>query len=72
MNKCMKTITITDDVYEALRIRKGHKSFSEVIRELLKRASSGNAWIDEIFGSARDIDVNAIVEARRTWRTRSY
>jgi len=45
-----KTITISDDVYyELLRI-KGNKSFSEVLRELL-REREGNAHIlKRIFG----------------------
>jgi len=68
----MKTITITDDVYEELRRIKGRKSFSKVIKELLKKSRRGNEWIDEVFGSIKDIDVDAVREARKSWKTRTY
>ncbi|WP_297506034.1 antitoxin VapB family protein [Thermococcus sp.] len=46
----VKTLTIADDVYEELSRIKGNRSFSEVLRELL-REKRGNAHvINRIFG----------------------
>ncbi len=47
--KCMvKTITISDDVYEELLKIKGNKSFSEVIRELLRE--NNKKYVLKFFG----------------------
>jgi len=44
----VKTITISDDVYEELLKIKGNKSFSEVIRELLRE--NNKKYVLKFFG----------------------
>ncbi len=57
LNKCIrifmeKTITVSDDVYrEPLKI-KSHRSFSEILREMIKR--EGNLKTLEIGFGTRD------------------
>jgi|Deesub1362A_J573_1020465.scaffolds.fasta_scaffold07888_3 predicted CopG family antitoxin len=46
----VKTVTIADDVYEELLRIKGKRSFSEVIRELLKIREGNAKALIKIFG----------------------
>ncbi|MBO8182315.1 MAG: antitoxin VapB family protein [Archaeoglobus sp.] len=46
----VKTVTIADDVYEELVRIKGKRSFSEVIRELLKSREGNAKALVKIFG----------------------
>jgi predicted CopG family antitoxin len=46
----VKTVTIADDVYEELVRIKGDRSFSEVIRELLKSRKGNTDALVKIFG----------------------
>ncbi|WP_290596982.1 MULTISPECIES: antitoxin VapB family protein [unclassified Archaeoglobus] len=46
----VKTVTIADDVYEELVRIKGNRSFSEVIRELLKSRKGNTDALVKIFG----------------------
>jgi predicted CopG family antitoxin len=46
----VKTVTIADDVYEELVRIKGDRSFSEVIRELLKSRKGNTDALMKIFG----------------------
>ncbi|RLI75881.1 antitoxin [Archaeoglobales archaeon] len=46
----VKTVTIADDVYEELIRIKGNRSFSEVIRELLKSRKGNAEALMKIFG----------------------
>ncbi|MDI3502622.1 MAG: hypothetical protein PWR13_822 [Archaeoglobi archaeon] len=46
----VKTITIADDVYEELVKMKGSKSFSEVIRELLKKRKGNSDVLIKMLG----------------------
>ncbi len=46
----MKTVTIADDVYEELLRIKRDRSFSEVIRELLKSRKGNAEALVKIFG----------------------
>jgi len=46
----VKTITISDDVYNELLRIKGNKSFSEVLRELLKERKGNKEVLKRIFG----------------------
>jgi predicted CopG family antitoxin len=46
----VKTITIADDVYEELVKMKGSKSFSEVIRELLKKRKGNSDILIKMLG----------------------
>ncbi|AEH25538.1 antitoxin VapB family protein [Pyrococcus yayanosii] len=45
-----KTITISDDVYRELVRIKGDKSFSEILRELLKERKGNSHVLLRIFG----------------------
>jgi predicted CopG family antitoxin len=54
----VKTITIADDVYmELLRI-KGNKSFSEVLRELLKTKKGNSDTLLKMFGVLSEDEYN--------------
>ncbi len=53
----VKTITIADDVYEELVRMKGNKSFSELLRELIKKRK-GN--LEALFGIANSVDVKKL------------
>jgi predicted CopG family antitoxin len=46
----VKTITIADDVYTELLRIKGNKSFSEVLRELLKTRKGNSDTLLKMFG----------------------
>ncbi|ADC65711.1 Protein of unknown function DUF217 [Ferroglobus placidus DSM 10642] len=46
----VKTITIADDVYNELVKIKGSRSFSEVIRELLKARRGNSEVLVKMFG----------------------
>ena len=46
----VKTVTIADDVYEELVRIEGDRSFSEVIRELLKSRKGNKDALVKIFG----------------------
>ena len=58
----VKTITIADDVYEELVKMKGNKSFSELLRELI-REKRGN--LDVIIKLAKVIDVDKLERVSR-------
>jgi predicted CopG family antitoxin len=68
----MKTITIRDEVYEALaRLKREHESFSDVIERLLERRPS----LEEFFGCLRDSELldnleSVVLELRRSAKTR--
>ncbi len=47
----MKTVMITDTVYNDLSTVKGEKSFSELFEELLKSARESKAYKMELFNS---------------------
>ncbi len=54
-----KTITISDDVYEELKRIKGSRSFSDVIRSLLRKKS--NAEILMIaFGTRSEVEADEL------------
>ncbi len=70
MYVCMvKTITISDDVYEKLLIIKGSKSFSEILRELLK--DKIDLWIERFFGIGYEEDKKIkkyLKESEKLWK----
>ena len=47
----VKTITVADDVYNELVKIKGNRSFSEVIRELLKAKKGNSDVLVKMFGA---------------------
>jgi len=53
----VKTITIADDVYEELVRMKGDRSFSELLRELI-RERRGN--LDVVLKLAKAVDVDKL------------
>ncbi len=58
----VKTITIADDVYAELVKIKGNRSFSEVIRDLLKARKGNSDVLLRIFGVLSEGEV---IEAKR-------
>ena len=58
----VKTITIADDVYEELVKMKGNKSFSELLRELI-RERKGN--LDVILKLSRVVDADKLEEVSK-------
>jgi len=58
----VKTITIADDVYAELVKIKGNRSFSEVIRDLLKTRRGNSDVLLRIFGVLSEGEV---IEAKR-------
>ncbi len=58
----VKTITIADDVYEELAKMKGNKSFSELLRELIKERK-GN--LDVILKLSRVVDADKLEEVSK-------
>lgn len=62
MHTCMtKTISISDDVYEALVRIKGNRSFSEVIRDLIKKRGNFDALLIA-FGTRSEKDAEDLKE----------
>lgn len=58
---CMvKTITIADDVYEELIKMKGNKSFSELLRELIRERKGNAEVLIKIFGSLSREEVDEL------------
>ncbi len=58
----VKTITIADDVYAELVKIKGNRSFSEVIRDLLRKRRENSEALLRIFNVLSDDEA---VEAKR-------
>lgn len=55
----MKTITISDDVYEKLKRLKGKNSFSALIAELMKN-NKINTTSDDVYGMSKWLNSNEI------------
>ncbi len=72
----MKTITIRDDVYNMLLAIKGEKSFSEIIKELIKRdvKKRGEAILKicNLFGEPEKILVEAVEKGVKVEDTLRY
>ncbi len=62
-----KTITVSDDVYKELLRIKSHRSFSEILREMIKR--EGNLKTLEIVFGTRDSKEKEILkeELKELW-----
>jgi len=54
----VKTITIADDVYAELQKIKGNRSFSEVLRELLKTKKGNSDMLLRMFGVLSEDEYN--------------
>lgn len=65
-----KTITISDDAYEALtKAKNDNESFTKVILRLTSKRTKAGALLNHLQGSPPDEDLAASIEERTT-RTR--